>query len=265
MAKILSTVILILTIVLFPPAALAVISNNAVPGDAAYPIKRVLEDAIFAVASLNPTIKAWFAAARSDRRFKEFTSLVAQGKKGEETLNELVEQTQIAASQINQVKDDNQKQKLIQQLSESINKYDLGLQQVSSPIPANPAPVAQETSTPQPTQTPTPVVRSTPRSTITSQPNPAPTTVPTPILPTPHPTPVPTLAPVPHPSDADRQRQIDEARKRLDEIRKRLEEEQRRQREHGLQNESSRQQIRQENRGNDKKDDSKDRSKKDKD
>ena len=251
MTKLLSIISLILAIILFPPATLAVISNNAVPGDATYPIKRGLENVIFAAVSINPTTKAWFSQARSDRRFKELTVLITQGKQSGETLNELVEQTQVAASQIAQVNDQAQKQKLIQQLSESIEKYDLGLQQVSSPTQVNPAPAApvallpQATSTPQPTQTSAPVAQPTPRPASTSQPTPAHIVVPTPI-----PTPRPTPTPVPHPNDTDRQRQIEEARRRLDEIRRRLEEEQRRQREYSSQNEPPRQQIRQENREN---------------
>ena len=39
MIKLLSIICLVLAIVLFPPAALALVSNNAVPGDATYPIK----------------------------------------------------------------------------------------------------------------------------------------------------------------------------------------------------------------------------------
>ena len=59
MIKLLSIICLVLAIVLFPPAALALVSNNAVPGDATYPIKRALEVAIqptpVAVSSSAPT------------------------------------------------------------------------------------------------------------------------------------------------------------------------------------------------------------------
>lgn len=185
---------------LFPPAALALISNNAVPGDATYPVKRFLEDGIFTVASINPVSKAWFAAARSDRRFKEFNTLVAQGKKSGETLNELVEQTQVAANQIAQVKDEAQKQKLVLKLSESIKKYDQGLAQLSTQPSAPPAPTSvpspqpTQTSAPQPaplqpavpTQTQPSVVQGPiPRSTAPPQPSQAP-------IPTPPPAPPPT-------------------------------------------------------------------------
>lgn len=137
MIRLLSILTIILAIILFPPAVLAVLSNNAVPGDGTYPIKRSLEDGIYAIASLNPTSKAWFSAARSDRRFKEFSTLLAQGKSASNTLNELVIQTDIAAEQIKKIDDPIRKQELISQLSNSIEKYDLGLQKVSEKFEAS--------------------------------------------------------------------------------------------------------------------------------
>ena len=140
MTRLLSIITLVLALVLFPPAALAVVSNNAVPGDSTYPIKRGLEDVIYAVASLNPNTKALFAKARSDRRFQEITTLLTQGKDASKTLNELVEQTRAAANQIDQVSDLTQRAKLTSQLSDSITKYDQGLSQVSQLRPqASPA------------------------------------------------------------------------------------------------------------------------------
>lgn len=228
---------------LFPPAALAVISNNAVPGDATYPIKRALEDIIFAVASINPTSKAWFSAARSDRRFTEVKTLLAQGKKGTDALNELVEQTNIAASQIAQVSDPIEKAKLVEQLSTSIEKYDQGLQQVTTVSP-----------TPQPEVTALPKVAVLPSTRPTNQPTPHPTLQPTTTtapLPTSKPTPLPdggqttnahssptpaaiaqttpipthqpTVTPVPsRREDGEKQKDIEDAREKLKEIKDKL-------------------------------------------
>jgi len=226
--KLLSIISLILALVLFPPAALAVISNNAVPGDATYPIKRSLEDVIFAVASLNPTSKAWFSAARSDRRFTEFKTLVAEGKKGTDTLNELVEQTQIAASQIAQVTNKEEKAKLIEQLQVSIEKYDQGLEQFADSPPKDPV-LPQATNTPLPTPTtqpgnqPTSIPTVQPTSTPTPSPAAAPTLKPTSTL---HPSPRPTQAPVTKDEEKEKQKQkeIEEARKKLEEIKKELRE-----------------------------------------
>lgn len=179
MIKLLSIISIILAIVLFPPAALALVSNNAVPGERTYPIKRTLEDIIYSAASLNPTTKAWFSAARSDRRYKEFSILVTQGKFEKNTLSELVTQTNIAANQITQVSDTNQKQQLIAQLSENIQKYDLGLAQIQqqdtrvtaplvtvTPAPNSSSPTAVPTKAPQASAQPsiTPITTSKPQS-----------------------------------------------------------------------------------------------------
>lgn len=225
--KLVSIVLLIFVIALFPPAVLAVVSNNAVPGDTTYPVKRGLEDIIFAVASLNPATRAWFAAARSDRRFQEVTVLVARGKKAGDTLNELVEQTQIAANQIDQVSDPAQKAKLINQLSESITKYDTGLSQISQtgkpamiPTPQQPASVVQVVSspaaTPQFSQQPQPVavrpqVSANPQLTVMPQnsPTPAPS--------------APASSPAPAVIGPGDNSGIDQARDALEKIKQKLE------------------------------------------
>ncbi len=211
MIKLLSIISIILAIILFPPATLALVSNNAVPGDLTYPIKRTLENGIYAVASLNPTTKAWFAAARSDRRFQEFSALIGQGKFETNTLNELVAQTDIAASEIKKIDDPVKKQQLIAQLSESIKKYDQGLSDTSQKLqPAAP------TFSPQPT--------SSPISTMPQSPSPMPMlTEPAKPSPTPSPTHKATAEPV-QPKSDEREK-IEEARKKLEEIDKKLKKE----------------------------------------
>lgn len=224
MTKLLATLSLVVVLVLFPPATMAVVSNNAVPGDVTYPVKRGLEDVIYAVASLNPVTKAWFAKARSDRRFQEITVLLTQGKEVSKTLNELVEQTRAAVNQIDRVSDLTQKGKLIRQLSDSITKYDQGLSQVPQPRPqASPTvqpSVSTQTPIPVPSIVPTPtpdpelertreelekikkrleelerqrqMQQQSPSPTPTSTPSPTPTPT---LTPTPRPTPVPTPTP----------------------------------------------------------------------
>jgi len=210
-AKLLSIIVLILSIVLFPPTVLAVISNNAVPGDSTYPLKRILEDGIYAVASLNSTSKAWFSAARSDRRFKELNTLLAQGKSAEKTINELVSQTEIAAREIEQITDPEEKEKFVKQLVDSIQKYDLGLAQISQSSPSSESSqIAQAEITPEPA--PSARVTPTPKSkpTITLSPTSIPTS-------TPAPSPSPITPPIVPPSGGDDQA-AEEARKRLKEI-----------------------------------------------
>lgn len=224
MVKFLSILSIILAIVLFPPAALALISNNAVPGDATYPIKRTLEGGIVKLASITPVTKAWFSVERSNRRFQETTVLIAKGGNFSKTLDELVDQTVVAAKEVAKVDSPAQKQELIAKLSASIKKYDEGLVkaekqlEISHPAPAT---TPQPLVTTQPTTAPAPT--SAPQSTSTPQVA-APTSIPTPTLPTPSPTPTqatPTQVTPVNPSH----REVEEARRRLDEIQMRLEEE----------------------------------------
>lgn len=204
MTRLLTILSLILALALFPPATLALISNNAVPGDTTYPVKRSLEDVIFAIASLNPVTKAWFAKARSDRRFKEFSTLVAQGKSASNTLNELVMQTEAAASEIKNINDPIRKQQLINQLSQSIDKYDQKLEEVSQiSQAARPEPTQRPEVSSIPVATPIPAAP-TPRQTVTPKPSVASTSPPTPAV---------------NPEETE------EAKKKLEEIKKKLEEE----------------------------------------
>lgn len=222
MGRLVSIVLLILVIALFPPATLAVVSNNAVPGDSMYPIKRGLEDIIFAMASVNPAMRAWFAAARSDRRFQEVTLLIAQGKNAGNTLNELIEQASVAANQIDQVTDPAEKDKLVSQLSDSIDKYDAGLAQMAqtyepatdSMKPSDQIVQQLEDSTPAPQ----PSIRSSARPT-----------------PKPPVSPLPEVTPLPS-SGSDAQTDINKAKEELEKIKEKI----KRKQEQGKENQDSR-------------------------
>lgn len=187
MVKLLSIITLILAIVLFPPAVLAFISNEAVPGDATYPIKRSLENIIITVASVNPVTRAWFAATRSNRRFDETVILVDKNISSvSKSLDELVTQTEIAAKEIEQVKDEAQKQKLKNQLVESINQYNQKLSEIkvrvenqtaTNPAPA-PASVVSPTSEPAVSNEPVASNTPTPIPQVSQAATPAPATPP---------------------------------------------------------------------------------------
>lgn len=209
---------------LFPPAVLAVVSNNAVPGDSAYPIKRGLEDVIYAVASLNPYIRALFAKARSDRRFQEISVLVTQRKATKETLNELVVQTQAAVNQIVKVSDPVQKEKLVNQLTDSIKKYDIGLAEISHQNISSEdsvfliTPQSTITSTTRPAALVSPIAQSqTPNPVNTAVPvsSSFPSTAPASIVP------VPTSTP--HPQSSEGNYDVEKARNELEKIKQQLE------------------------------------------
>ncbi|MBU1000332.1 hypothetical protein KKE78_02985 [Patescibacteria group bacterium] len=256
MTRLLSIITLVLALALFPPAVLAVVSNNAVPGEFTYPIKRGLEDVIYAIASLNPNTKALFAKARSDRRFQEITVLLTQGKEVSKVLNELIEQTQAAANEISKVKNPAEEEKLISQLLESITKYDAGLAQVrqtehqSNNQPTTPAslsptaaPLLSPAPTPQASVPPVPGSGelepapesglgsgSVPESGSELEPQISPSTVPsiTPPSTTPTPSSVPPaqLLPPADSSSGNNDSDIDKTRNKLQKIKKQLQQQQ---------------------------------------
>ncbi len=196
MARIITVLTLLIALVLFPPATLALISNNAVPGDTTYPIKRFLEDRIYDVVSLNPVSKAWFAAARSDRRFQEVKVLVNLGKQAKVTLRELVSQAETTVDEISKVEDVTRKNQLLDQYQETIEEYKEGLKELKQQAISTPP---LPTATPIPT--PTPITK--PLPTPTSAPG---ISTPTPtkgLTPTPSPTPAPAVSAPDKPTDPD--------------------------------------------------------------
>lgn len=163
MARVFSLVVMILGIILMPPAILAYVSNDAIPTNKVrYPIKRALENGILAIASLHPTSKAWFSVDRSKRRFKESKALLATGNIPFETLNELVVQTQEAKVEISRISESSERLKLFEEYKRSISEYKDGLVDAKKDV-------EKTLITPKPPQqTPQPVV--TPASTVTQSP-----------------------------------------------------------------------------------------------
>ncbi len=260
MAKILTILTLSIALVLFPPAVLALVSNNAVPGDGTYPIKRKLEEVIVLIASVTPQSRAWFSVERSNRRFLEAAVLLNKNEQASTTLTELVDQTSVAAQEVTKISDPVRKQELINQLSQSITTYNEGLSAAAglpAPTPlafqAQPTP-AQQGQAPL-TPKPSPVLP-TIKPTSTPIPTPTPTIAPTPI-PTITPTlqPSSTPQPTPHPisstedeinSSSSKKEQVDQTRKELEKIKKRLEEEKEKLKEQ-RQNQNNKQETKQEN------------------
>lgn len=218
MGKIIQTLTLIIMIVLFPPAALITVSGNAAPGDFMYPVKRSLENGVLFLASFNPYTKAYFSANQANKRYEETATLLSQGDNADSSLQDLVNQTSQAAENINDVKSKDQKTRLIADLSDSIEKYDQGLEKAQQQIDRN-SPVTQSVeSTPRSTSQATPLASSGPNapSPSVSQPTPKPSSV---SKPNPD-----------NPEDDQAKKQqeaIEKARKDLEELRRRLEEEKR--------------------------------------
>ena len=243
MARLLALATLILSLVLFPPATLAYLSQDAVPGDRMYPIKRGFEDVILTVTSINPWSKAFVATARSARRYREAQALLARGSsEATKTLNELVTQTSSAAEDIQKIANFEQKQALIAKLSKEIETFDKGLSEVQAKtvVRSTPETAASVVASPSPVPSPTFVA-------VVPTPSPSPTLVNA--LPSPSPSPVvqppaPTPSPVPtHPVVASQAEDIEKTRKELEKIKRKLEEESRKHKD------EKKQEIKEENKG----------------
>ncbi len=207
MLKVVSIITIILFFILLPPAVLAFASQDSLPGEALYPVKRGLEGGILAIASLNPSTKAWFSLDYTNRRFSEATKLInkGEGKKAKSSLNDLVIQTNQVAAEIQIVQDQGQKKKLLVQLNKSINDYKQGLTQIKQPTEKQPT----QTTNANPTNSPSPAL---------PRPQPSSTT----FSPTPSATPLAYNPPPPPNSLSNIDQDIDETIKELDRIEKEL-------------------------------------------
>lgn len=249
MPKILSVLILVLMISLLIPTGLVLASQNAIPGDATYPLKRTLERVILTLVSLHPTSRTFFHVDLMNRRFKEAQILLAKGQKVTEALSELVNQTDTAANNAIEISNKSQKAKLINELTKDIAEFDKQLVKHTFPqLTISPTPTPQVTAMPSPesivcTQDakqcpdgssvgrvpPACEFAPCPIATLRPTPAPSPTTMAIPRVTL---QPIPTARPTPSPSaspalTADQIKEIEEARKRLAEIRRRLEQERR--------------------------------------
>lgn len=131
MLGLLSKILAIVAIVLFVPTTLILASQNAVPGDSTYPVKRKMEDVITAVLSLNPVTKTYFKTDLSKRRFKEAVALLSRGDKNSTaSLSELVSQTQSATSSINEISDAGFQKRFTDDLIKQIDDYNKSLSQI---------------------------------------------------------------------------------------------------------------------------------------
>lgn len=155
MPKILATIILVLSVMLFPPAVLAFISQNAIPGESLYPVKRKLEQGLLLIAATHPNTKALFSTNLSSRRFNETKVLIAKGdsEKAITSVDELVIQTSTTTSEIKKIPSVASKKGLAKEFKKSLKEYNQELTKTSQKL--NPS-KRETTVNNEPRPTPTP-------------------------------------------------------------------------------------------------------------
>lgn len=201
----------LLLFLLAPATILVLISQNTIPGNFFYPVKRGLENTVLVAASVNPTTKAFFRVDLQARRFSEAEKLLL-AKADAAALSDFITEIQQTQAAVAQVSDPVKKQELQQKLQEAYSEYEKRLVAVrvqletKQQIPPSestqpqviPSPTVRPTNTPVPpaaTSIPTRAPLPSNGAVASSTP-PPPTAVPTEIPPTPvsptgGPTPVP--------------------------------------------------------------------------
>lgn len=211
---------------LAPFTVFVLISQNAVPGDAFYPLKRRLEDVVLVAAAAHPATRVAFRTNLTKRRFSEAETLLL-ARLDTEGLSNFVEEVQAARNEAEAISDPVKKEELVKELNNSLTEYAQRLttvrQQVASqtketiqsvptqpppqgvtPQPQQTTPVQQRTNTPTPVPLP-PAGGEAPPPTSTPIPVTQPTLTPSPAEPSPtyalpSPTPTPQVLP-PTPTD----------------------------------------------------------------
>lgn len=132
MGKFWGTASLVIIGILTPLTLLIAISQNAVPGDLFYPVKRGIEGVVLAAASVNPTTKALFKTDLSGRRFTEAYKLLARADTS--GLDLFVDEIETTKQAIITIADSRQKQQLQTKLVAKINEYQVKLAQVQTSL-----------------------------------------------------------------------------------------------------------------------------------
>lgn len=160
--------------ILTPLFFIALLSQNSLPGDFLYPVKRGIENSFLAAASVNPTRKAFIHTDLADRRFSEAEKLLLS-QADTAPLNDLVTQVQSTEAAISAA-DPAKQEELTTKVIAQIDSYQAKLTNTAQQIHNNPAPFST-TATQSQQALPTQVVTST--KTVTPTPSAPASTIPT--------------------------------------------------------------------------------------
>jgi hypothetical protein len=169
-----------------PVTVLIFLSQNTIPGDLFYPVKRGLEKVVLAGASLSPVTRAAFATSLTEERFKEAQSLVLE-QSDTGGLNTFISDVSTVQIEVEGLKNSIERKKAEEKLIEKIEEYEKGLLTLQSKAEQKLfVSSANDTLSPSPSPTQETPTRVLQNETIVHAP---------PIY-----TPTPTFTPIPSPS-----------------------------------------------------------------
>ncbi|MBI2622137.1 hypothetical protein HYW66_00690 [Candidatus Microgenomates bacterium] len=151
MRKIFNFTSWILLFTLAPFAVLIFLSQNSVPGDLFYPIKRGMEGIVLAAASASPATRVAFRTDLTERRFKEAERLLL-AKADTSALDSFILEVQSTQTEVDALSNTLQKSQATDRLIAKIDDYQTKLVQLEIQTQGSSAPsVNQSPQTPQET------------------------------------------------------------------------------------------------------------------
>lgn len=157
-----------------PITVLVLLSQNTIPGDLFYPIKRGMENVVLAAATVSPATRVAFRTDLTGRRFDEAEKLLL-ARADTTGLSDFVKEVQTAQQEVSTLSNQESKKESTEKLIKKIDEYQNKLsliqakrqnKQVAPPLPTNtpiPTPSQLEVT---PTPTPASIIQKvTPAST----------------------------------------------------------------------------------------------------
>lgn len=155
---------------MLPFTILVLLSQNALPGDFFYGVKRGMETVVLAAASVNPATRSAFRTDLAKRRLNEAETLLLANLDNR-GLGEFVTEVYAMQKEAEQITDAVQKQQALQKVQEAIVEYKEQLAAVKTQVIAKrqiyptsvpPTAIPTQYQAPQPTNTPVPLPTNTP-------------------------------------------------------------------------------------------------------
>lgn len=142
----------ILLFLFAPFTVLILLSQNTVPGDLFYPVKRGLEGIVLAAASASPATRVAFRTDLTERRFKEAEKLLL-AKADATALDSFILEVQSTQEEVDALSSTLQKSQATEKLIAKIDDYQVKLTQIQAQTQSTSAPsvtsVVEPTSPPQ--------------------------------------------------------------------------------------------------------------------
>ena len=156
-----------------PVTVLILLSQNAIPGDIFYPIKRSMENVVLAAASVSPTTRVAFRTDLTGRRFDEAEKLLL-ARSDTTGLSDFIAELQTTQQEVAVLSSTEEKNVSTEKLIKKIDEYQAKLVQVQAQTQTqnNAVTPSLPTNTPIPSSAPIPTITLLPTTQLETTPTP---------------------------------------------------------------------------------------------